>query len=97
VDQVHSNFPNADLQKVFANKIKRVQICIDARGRHYQNLLQVHSDFPNALRKLNQMDAKIGKEFAKMDSCSNFQQARLSAARSDEHLSVFSPTVQHRW
>jgi hypothetical protein len=28
---VHSDVPNADLQKVFANKIKRVQACIDAR------------------------------------------------------------------
>jgi hypothetical protein len=46
---VHSEFPNADLQKVFANKIKRVQACIDARGHHFQHLLQVHSDFPNAL------------------------------------------------
>jgi hypothetical protein len=30
-DIMHSDFPNADLQKVFANKIKRVQTCIDAR------------------------------------------------------------------
>jgi hypothetical protein len=29
---VHSDFPNADLQKVLANKIKRVQVCTDARG-----------------------------------------------------------------
>jgi hypothetical protein len=29
----------ADLQKVFANKIKRVQACIDARGHHFQHLL----------------------------------------------------------
>jgi hypothetical protein len=36
--RVH-NFPNADLQKVFANKIKRVQACIDARGHHFQHLL----------------------------------------------------------
>jgi hypothetical protein len=28
-----------DLQKVFANKIKRVQACIDARGHHFQHLL----------------------------------------------------------
>jgi hypothetical protein len=33
---------------MFANKIKRVQACIDARGHHFQQLLQVHSDFPNA-------------------------------------------------
>jgi hypothetical protein len=25
----------ADLKKVFANKIKRVQACIDARGHHF--------------------------------------------------------------
>jgi 23S rRNA maturation-related 3'-5' exoribonuclease YhaM len=36
----------ADLQRVFANKIKRIQAYIDARGRHFK---QVHSDFPNAL------------------------------------------------
>jgi hypothetical protein len=29
----------ADLQKVFANKIKRVQACIDARGHHFQHRL----------------------------------------------------------
>jgi hypothetical protein len=39
----------ADLQKVFANRIKRVQTCIDARGHLFQQLLLVHSDFPNAL------------------------------------------------
>jgi hypothetical protein len=45
--------PNADLQKVFANKIKRVQACIDARGHHFQQILWVHNDFPNAdLRKV---------------------------------------------
>jgi hypothetical protein len=34
-----SNISQADLQKVFANKIKRVQACIDARGHHFQHLL----------------------------------------------------------
>jgi hypothetical protein len=29
----------ADLQKVFANKIKRVQVCIGARGHHFQQRL----------------------------------------------------------
>jgi hypothetical protein len=33
------NISQADLQKVFANKIKRVQTCIDARGHHFQHLL----------------------------------------------------------
>jgi hypothetical protein len=33
------NISQADLQKVFANKIKRVQACIDARGHHFQHLL----------------------------------------------------------
>jgi hypothetical protein len=28
------NISQADLQKVFVNKIKRVQTCIDARGHH---------------------------------------------------------------
>jgi hypothetical protein len=45
---VHSDFPNADLQKVFTNKIKRVQACIEARGYHFRHLFQVHSDFPKA-------------------------------------------------
>jgi hypothetical protein len=36
---VHSDLPKADLQKVFANKIKRVQTCIDGSGRHFQQLL----------------------------------------------------------
>jgi hypothetical protein len=33
------NISQADLQKVFANKIKRVQACIDARGHHFRHLL----------------------------------------------------------
>jgi hypothetical protein len=33
------NISQADLQKVFANKIKWVQACIDARGHHFQHLL----------------------------------------------------------
>jgi hypothetical protein len=33
------NISQADLQNVFANKIKRVQSCIDARGQHFQHLL----------------------------------------------------------
>jgi hypothetical protein len=43
------NISQADLQKVFANKIKRVQACMDARGHHFQHLLKVHSGFPNTL------------------------------------------------
>jgi hypothetical protein len=33
------NISQADLQKVFANKIKLVQACIDTRGHHFQHLL----------------------------------------------------------
>jgi hypothetical protein len=33
------NISQADLQKVFGNKIKLVQACIDARGHHFQHLL----------------------------------------------------------
>jgi hypothetical protein len=33
------NISQADLQKVFAKKIKRVQACIDARGHHFQHIL----------------------------------------------------------
>ena len=33
------NIAQADLQKVFANKIKRIQACMDARGHHFQHLL----------------------------------------------------------
>jgi hypothetical protein len=33
------NISKADLQKVFANKIKRVQACIVARGHHFQHVL----------------------------------------------------------
>jgi hypothetical protein len=32
------NISQTDLQKLFANKIKRVQACIDARGHHFQHL-----------------------------------------------------------
>jgi hypothetical protein len=33
------NISQAELQKVFANKIKQVQACIDARGHHFQQHL----------------------------------------------------------
>jgi len=33
------NISQADLQEVFANKIKQVQAFIDARGHHFQHLL----------------------------------------------------------
>jgi hypothetical protein len=33
------NISQADLQKVFVNKLKRVQACIDARGHHFQHVL----------------------------------------------------------
>jgi len=33
------NISQAELQKVFSNKIKQVQACIDARGHHFQHLL----------------------------------------------------------
>jgi hypothetical protein len=33
------NISQADLQKVFENKIERVQACMDARGRHFHHLL----------------------------------------------------------
>jgi hypothetical protein len=33
------NISQADLQKVFANKIKRVQACTDPRGHRFQHLL----------------------------------------------------------
>jgi hypothetical protein len=36
--QHSSNFQNADMQKAFANKIKRVKAWIDAREHHFQNL-----------------------------------------------------------
>jgi len=32
------NISQADLQKVFANTIKQVQACVDARGHHFQHL-----------------------------------------------------------
>jgi hypothetical protein len=32
------NISQADLQKVFANKDKRAQACIDAREHHFQQL-----------------------------------------------------------
>jgi hypothetical protein len=33
------NISQADLQEVFANKIKWVQACIDTRGHHFKHLL----------------------------------------------------------
>jgi hypothetical protein len=43
------NISQADLQKVFVNKIKCIQACINAHGRHFQHLyrrtatIQIHS------------------------------------------------------
>jgi hypothetical protein len=39
LDAYIRNISQADLQKVFANKIKRVQACMDYRGHHFQHLL----------------------------------------------------------
>jgi hypothetical protein len=36
---VHSGLPNADVQKMFPNKIKRVQACIDSRVNFFQHFL----------------------------------------------------------
>jgi hypothetical protein len=33
------NISQEDLQKVFVNKINRVQACTDARGHHFQPIL----------------------------------------------------------
>jgi hypothetical protein len=73
---VHSNFSNSDLQQVFANKIKRVQACIDAREHHFQHLLQVHSDFPNS--DLQQVFAnKIKRVQAYKDASGHYLQHLL--------------------
>jgi hypothetical protein len=67
---------DADLLKVFANKIKRVQACIDARGHHFQHHLYVHSDFPNAdLQKV--FANKIKKIQACIDACGHHFQHHL--------------------
>jgi len=39
-------YAQAELQKVFVNKIEHVQACIDTRGHHFQHLLYVRSNFP---------------------------------------------------
>jgi hypothetical protein len=33
------NISQSYLQKVFANQVKRVQVCFDTRGHHFQHLL----------------------------------------------------------
>jgi len=50
------NISQADLQKVFANKIKRVQACTDARGRHFQ---QFYKCAATSERTVEHMKAKI--------------------------------------
>jgi hypothetical protein len=60
-----TNISQADMQNVFANKIKLVQTCIDARGHHFRQLSYVHSDFWNAdlqkvfVNKIRQVPACI--------------------------------------
>jgi hypothetical protein len=39
------NISQIDLQKVFANKIKQVQACIDARGHHFQHFCKCTATF----------------------------------------------------
>jgi len=39
IDMYIGNISQADLQKMFANKIKRVPACMDSRGHHFQHLL----------------------------------------------------------
>jgi len=39
------NISQADLQKVFANKIKWVQACIDTRGHHFQHFYKYTATF----------------------------------------------------
>jgi hypothetical protein len=39
------NISQADLLKVFANKLKRVQACIDARGHHIQHFCKCTATF----------------------------------------------------
>jgi hypothetical protein len=43
------NASQADLLQLFVNNIKQVQVCTEARGRHFQHFLYVHSDFLSAL------------------------------------------------
>jgi hypothetical protein len=38
-DTAHSDFPNSDVQKVLANKMKLVQACTDTLGHRVQHLL----------------------------------------------------------
>jgi hypothetical protein len=46
------NISQADLQKVFANRIKRVQACIDARGYHFQHFSKCTATFRTHCVKL---------------------------------------------
>jgi hypothetical protein len=39
------NISQADLQKVFANKIKQVQACIDTRRHHFQHIYKCTATF----------------------------------------------------
>jgi hypothetical protein len=53
------NISQADLQKVFANKIKWVQACVDARGHHFQHLLSIHRDFPDTVIRMQCCIARL--------------------------------------
>jgi hypothetical protein len=43
--EVHSDFLNADLQKVFENRIKQFQACIEARGHHFKHINKCTATF----------------------------------------------------
>jgi hypothetical protein len=49
---------------MFANKIKRVKACIDARGHHFQNFLELLSHFPNAVYYIHTVVADRGYLYA---------------------------------
>jgi hypothetical protein len=60
VTEYKGNISQADLQKLFANKIKRVQACTDARGHHFNTFYKVHSDFLNTVYLPHTQRVKVG-------------------------------------
>jgi hypothetical protein len=53
VCKVAENTVRSESRCALGLRYVRAQVCINARGHHFQHLLYVHSDFPNAdLRKV---------------------------------------------
>ena len=66
------NISQADLQKVFANKITRVQACIDARGHHFQTSNNFYKCTATFRTHYTECNRRNGPDFGRVFLRSNY-------------------------